>query len=56
MTWLRRLFPPVQASECVGCGLRISERRRRPCPVCGSINRVIRVGWAEAVVSQDRVS
>jgi hypothetical protein len=53
---LRRLIPPRQSSRCAVCDAPITERRRRPCPACGSRNRVIRVGWHEAVASHDRMS
>jgi hypothetical protein len=51
---LRRLIPARQSSRCAGCDTPIIERRRRPCPRCGSRNRVIRVGWHETPVAHHR--
>ena len=34
-------FIPKQRSDCSKCGRPIVERRRKPCPSCGSLNRVI---------------
>lgn len=34
-------FIPKQRSECAKCGRPIVERKRKPCPDCGSLARVI---------------
>ncbi len=34
-------FIPKQRSFCAGCKKEIVERKRRPCPDCGSLNRVV---------------
>lgn len=39
MDLIRRLVPPVQESHCSKCDLLIRERRRKPCPRCGGMNR-----------------
>ncbi len=44
MNRLRRLFPPVQTGRCASCAIVLMERRRRPCPVCGDMARIIERG------------
>lgn len=34
-------FIPKQRAACAKCGGPIVERKRKPCPECGSLNRVI---------------
>ena len=34
-------FIPKQRSNCAKCGRTIVERKRKPCPDCGSLNRAI---------------
>lgn len=54
MHW-RRLLPPAQTSTCSGCGRRITERHRRPCTACGSINRIVGVSVGDSIALSDRV-
>lgn len=51
---LRRIRPPAQTSACTGCGRVITERRRRPCGSCGSINRHVSVVAIDSVGLTDR--
>ena len=53
---LRRLFPPVQSSTCAKCNLALRERKRKPCPRCGSTSRVLSIGLADGVHAVDRVA
>jgi hypothetical protein len=53
---LRRLRPPKQTSLCSGCGRLLIERRRRPCPVCGAINRTVSVHATDSFVIEDTVN
>lgn len=32
---------PKQDVRCAGCSLAFTERKRKPCPVCGSLNRIL---------------
>lgn len=34
-------FIPKQRSACAKCGEQVVERKRKPCPSCGSMSRVI---------------
>jgi hypothetical protein len=57
MTLPRRLgIVPRQTSTCAGCGREITERRRRPCLQCGSINRIHLRLVRESLISIDRAS
>jgi phage FluMu protein Com len=51
-----RLLPPRQTSSCSGCGLVITERRRKPCPRCQGINRTISVAAEDRFAVTDRAS
>jgi rubrerythrin len=52
---LRRLLPRPQDARCSGCGRTLRERRRKPCPACGSLNRIIERGWCEGSTATDRM-
>lgn len=46
---------PEQTSHCAGCRRVITERTRRPCPDCGSMNRHVTATAIETpVVFTDR--
>jgi hypothetical protein len=47
-------FIPKQRSHCK-CGQPIVERRRKPCPSCGSLNRVISRTVADDMPVADKV-
>ena len=49
MRLLRRLYPPKQTAACSTCGLVLTERKRRPCPVCGDTRRTVSFTAADAV-------
>lgn len=51
---LRRQRP--QTSYCAGCYRLISERTRRPCRGCGSINRLVVRSVADALTAKDALS
>lgn len=51
----RRLRPARQTAVCAGCAAVLVERRRRPCPTCGGLRRIVVVGWDEATVTRDLV-
>ena len=34
-------FIPKQRSNCAKCGEAVVERKRKPCPACGSLSRII---------------
>jgi len=40
----RRRFPARQDAFCSNCGANLSERQRRPCPVCGDTRRIFERG------------
>jgi hypothetical protein len=46
---------PMQSSLCAGCERAIVERERRPCPACGSINRIVFATARDRVGTADRV-
>lgn len=48
--------PPAQTSLCAGCERPITEVERRPCPDCGSMNRLIVATAHDRVAVSDRVS
>ena len=48
-------FIPKQRSECAKCGEPIVERKRKPCPECGSLNRVIARAADDKVPVADKV-
>lgn len=48
-------FIPKQRSACAKCGEPIVERKRRPCPGCGSYNRVIARTATDSVPVADKV-
>ena len=48
-------FIPKQRSQCAKCDRPIVERRRKPCPSCGSLNRVISRSVDDAVGAADKV-
>lgn len=47
---------PLQASLCSGCARPITERTRRPCPSCGSMNRLVIATADDRVATADRAS
>ena len=47
-------MPPRQTAACKGCGLLISERRRRACPRCGSMNRAVAATATDTIGLADR--
>jgi predicted RNA-binding Zn-ribbon protein involved in translation (DUF1610 family) len=48
-------FIPKQRSQCVKCGQPIVERKRKPCPKCGSLNRTISRSIEDAIPIRDKV-
>ena len=48
-------FIPKQRSQCAKCGRPIVERKRKPCPSCGSLNRVIARCADDAVGANDKL-
>lgn len=50
-----RLLPPVQVSLCAGCGVTLRERKRKPCPFCRSMTRVLSRTVTETLGAADRV-
>jgi RNA polymerase subunit RPABC4/transcription elongation factor Spt4 len=48
-------FIPKQRSLCAKCQRPIVERRRKPCPDCGSLNRVIARSVEDAMPVSDKV-
>jgi hypothetical protein len=51
-----RFLPPRQTSACSGCGLLVTERRRKPCPRCQCINRTIQVAAEDRFAVADRAN
>jgi hypothetical protein len=49
----RRLLPRLQVARCAGCDLVVRERRRKPCPRCGTLGRIHERGWSEGTSAQD---
>ena len=47
---------PSQTSLCAGCGLQITERKRKPCPRCKGMNRSITATATDIIAMSDRVS
>ncbi len=52
LPWL----PAVQTGICVDCGRVLRERKRKPCPECGCMSRIISRMVTERLVSKDRAS
>jgi hypothetical protein len=48
-------FIPKQRSNCAKCGRAIVERKRKPCPDCGSLNRAIARSADDAMTPSDQV-
>jgi hypothetical protein len=48
-------FIPKQRSECAKCRRPIVERKRKPCPSCGSLNRVISRTVDDQTAARDSV-
>lgn len=48
-------FIPKQRSECAKCRRAIVERKRKPCPSCGSLNRVIARSADDAMPVSDNL-
>jgi hypothetical protein len=48
-------FIPKQRSNCAKCDRPIVERKRKPCPSCGSLNRVISRSVEDAMPVSDKV-
>lgn len=48
MSLFQRLFPRIQTACCAGCGRVLHEYRRRPCPTCGEMSRIVAVGMEMA--------
>lgn len=47
-------FIPKQRSVCAGCQRSIVERKRKPCPDCGSMNRIVARITEDALPVSDR--
>ena len=56
MRLLRRLYPPKQTAACSTCGLVLTERQRKPCPVCGDTRRTLSRTADETFGAVDRPS
>jgi RNA polymerase subunit RPABC4/transcription elongation factor Spt4 len=48
-------FIPKQRSVCAKCQRPIVERKRKPCPQCGSLNRVIARSVEDTMPLDDKV-
>ena len=48
-------FIPKQRSLCAKCKRPIVERKRKPCPDCGSLNRVITRSADDAMPLSDKL-
>jgi Zn finger protein HypA/HybF involved in hydrogenase expression len=48
-------FIPKQRSLCAKCQRPIVERRRKPCPRCGSLNRTVVRSVEDAMPIRDKV-
>jgi RNA polymerase subunit RPABC4/transcription elongation factor Spt4 len=48
-------FIPKQRSNCAKCARPIVERKRKPCPDCGSLNRVIARSLTDDMPVADKV-
>jgi rRNA maturation endonuclease Nob1 len=48
-------FIPKQRSICAKCQRPIVERRRKPCPDCGSLNRIVARSVSDQMVTDDKV-
>lgn len=48
-------FIPKQRSFCSGCQRAIVERKRKPCPDCGSLNRIVARSADDAMPVSDKV-
>jgi len=48
-------FIPKQRSLCAKCQRPIVERKRKPCPDCGSLNRIVARSVADAMPVYDKV-
>lgn len=47
-------FIPKQRSMCAGCQRPIVERKRKPCPDCGSLARIIARSIDDRMAAEDR--
>lgn len=48
-------FIPKQRSVCATCRAPIVERKRKPCPNCGSLNRAIVRSADDRIPIRDKV-
>lgn len=48
-------FIPKQRAMCAKCGTALVERKRKPCPECGSLNRVIARTATDELPVSDKV-
>jgi len=48
-------FIPKQRSLCAKCQRPIVERRRKPCPDCGSLNRIVARSVDDQTAARDNV-
>ena len=48
-------FIPKQRSVCAVCQRPIVERKRKPCPDCGSLNRIISRTAEDTMPIRDKV-
>jgi rRNA maturation endonuclease Nob1 len=48
-------FIPKQRSMCAKCRRPIVERKRKPCPECGSLNRIVSRTVDDQTVARDNV-
>ena len=47
-------FIPKQRSLCAKCQRPIVERRRKPCPDCGSLNRIVARAIEDGMTARDK--
>jgi hypothetical protein len=50
----RRVYPRPQTSLCSGCGVVITERKRKPCPFCHSMNRTLTRTAVDTLITADK--
>ena len=48
-------FIPKQRSLCAGCKAPIVERKRKPCPDCGSMARIVARSADDTMPVSDKV-
>ena len=53
---MRLRIAPVQVSQCSVCLRQLRERTRKPCPTCGSINRIVSVTAHDRITAADKAN